>query len=64
MVDKTDAHSEEEFQDKNFIEDPAQLDMYKAAGVISDGKFLKDLFWAANPICLINWLVNILECLI
>ena len=44
MVDKTDAHSEEEFQDKNFIEDPAQLDMYKAAGVIADGKFIKDLF--------------------
>lgn len=41
MVDKTDAHAEDEFQEKNFIEDPAQLDMYKAAGLIADGKFMR-----------------------
>ena len=32
-------HSDEEAKDLNFIDEPAQLDKYKAAAQIADGKF-------------------------
>jgi hypothetical protein len=41
MVEATQAHehSDEETGQKNFIEDPAILDKFKAASAITDGKF-------------------------
>ena len=41
MVDKAH-HSDEEIADKNFIEEPSQLDKYQAAAQIADGKLNPD----------------------